>query len=254
MWLMTPQGFFSIVQKPDDAKRGTLTVRARVASDLDNLRNGPLPALGPTIFNAGTDYAARAIAPRQDVANALAELVMSLDYANFKTEVAKRQGAHRAHVYGRVWHELYELQSSQPSIAKAGSYGGVLIDDDGKVLLREVSGHFGNYVWTFAKGRPDPGEAPHETSLREVEEETGYRASIIGSLPGAYGGSTVSTAFFVMRPEGEPGPFSDETAAVEWFSFSEAAERIKLTTTPTGRARDLRVLADVQEWLISHRG
>ncbi len=28
MWVLTPYGFFSIVQKPDDASRGTLTVRA----------------------------------------------------------------------------------------------------------------------------------------------------------------------------------------------------------------------------------
>ena len=26
MWLLTPEGFFSIVQKPGDAARGTLTV------------------------------------------------------------------------------------------------------------------------------------------------------------------------------------------------------------------------------------
>ncbi len=29
------------------------------------------------------------------------------------------------------------------------------------------------YVWTFAKGRPDPGETPEEAAIRETEEETG---------------------------------------------------------------------------------
>ena len=30
MWLITPLGFFSVVQKSEDARRGTLTVRSRV--------------------------------------------------------------------------------------------------------------------------------------------------------------------------------------------------------------------------------
>ena len=79
MWLITPIGFFSVVQKPDDIKRGTVTVRARQESDLDNLRAGPLPALGPTIASAGTDYRYSVIAPKQDVAKALAELALNLD-------------------------------------------------------------------------------------------------------------------------------------------------------------------------------
>ncbi len=264
MWLMTPLGFFSIVQKAEDIKRGTLTVRARNETDIDNLRNGPLRTLGPTITNAGTDYACRAIAPREDVAKALSELAMGLDYANFKTEVGKRQGKARAHLYGEVWNTLYKLQTqpgkfqrgsattrqdNTPAISKADSYGGVLVDGNGKVLLREVAGHFGGYVWTYAKGRPDAGEEPQETALRELKEETGHQARIIGALQKVYGGTTVSTAFFVMEPINDPEPFSKETAAVEWFTFSEAAKRIALTKTAVGRDRDLQVLADVQTWL-----
>ena len=47
MWLLTPIGFFSIVQKPDDTTRNTLTVRARVRQDLESLRLRYLPGLGP---------------------------------------------------------------------------------------------------------------------------------------------------------------------------------------------------------------
>ncbi len=35
MWLITPTGFFSIVCKSGDIKAGTLTIRARVKSDLE---------------------------------------------------------------------------------------------------------------------------------------------------------------------------------------------------------------------------
>lgn len=39
MWLMTPHGFFSIVCKSDDRQKETLTVRSRVKSDLEALKN-----------------------------------------------------------------------------------------------------------------------------------------------------------------------------------------------------------------------
>ena len=35
MWLVTTNGFYSIVRKPWDREAGTLTVRARARSDLE---------------------------------------------------------------------------------------------------------------------------------------------------------------------------------------------------------------------------
>jgi hypothetical protein len=54
MWLFTTIGFFSVVQKKRSDK--FLTVRARVASDLDNLRRHYMQNLSPTITGGGTDY------------------------------------------------------------------------------------------------------------------------------------------------------------------------------------------------------
>lgn len=254
MWLITPDGFFSIVQKPGDAEHGTLTVRARVAGDLDVLRDKHLPSLGPTVAGYGSDYRYRATAPRTDVAAAMAKMIEDTSYENFKNEVAARQGNARASLYGEVWHSLHKLQTDpalcQEGIAAANAYGGVLVNSDGQVLLREVAGHYGGYAWTLAKGRPDPGETPTQTALREVAEETGYAAKIIGWLPSAYAGDTSTTAFFIMKPVGKPGPFGVETTAVEWLPFDKAIERILLlTTSAAGRARDVRVLEDAQEWL-----
>ena len=64
------------------------------------------------------------------------------------------------------------------TIPKAESYGAVLFNAKGEVLLREPTGHFGGYAWTFAKGRPDRGENPTDTALRELREETGYNAEL----------------------------------------------------------------------------
>ena len=127
-------------------------------------------------------------------------------------------------------------------VPSADAYGGVLINDRGEVQLREPTNHFGGYVWTFAKGRPDPGETPEQAALREVQEETGQTARIIALIPGVFAGTTTSTVFFLMEPVGDPGPFSDETDAVRWVNREAARQLMAMTTTPTGLERDLRVL------------
>ena len=84
-------------------------------------------------------------------------------------------------------------------VPSADAYGGVLINERGAVQLREPANHFGGYVWTFAKGRPDPGETPEQTALREVLEETGQAARIIALIPEVFAGTTTSTVFFLME-------------------------------------------------------
>lgn len=60
MWLVTPVGFFSVVRKPTDIKNKTLTVRARVRSDLEALKAQYLPELGPIQESKVNDYRFRA--------------------------------------------------------------------------------------------------------------------------------------------------------------------------------------------------
>ena len=129
--------------------------------------------------------------------------------------------------------------------AKA-AYGGVLIDEYSRVLLREPKGHFGGYVWTFAKGGADPRESPEEAALREVREETGIEAEIVAEVPGWFVGTTSDTQFFVMRPIVDHSDFHEETASVRWVSFEEAAGLISRTHSKTGKARDLEILAAAQ--------
>ena len=133
-------------------------------------------------------------------------------------------------------------QASWP-IAKAQAYGVVLVNDTGEVLLREPKNHFDNYVWTFAKGKPDNNETPAETALRELYEETGYRAEIIGVLPGTYASGLSTNAYFLAKPSNTtPDPFSWETQSIQWASFEKAQNLIGETTNVLGRKRDLAVL------------
>lgn len=111
MWLITPIGFFSVVQKASDVAADTLTIRARVQRDLLALREQYLPGLGEISESKTNDYRFRAVAPRAEVAAAMARLVDDLGYANFKDQVAKVQGKARAHLYHDVWSVLYRLQA-----------------------------------------------------------------------------------------------------------------------------------------------
>jgi hypothetical protein len=111
MWLVTPVGFFSIVQKAADQNAGTLTVRARVHGDLDALREYFLPGLGDIHKSSRNDYRFRTVAPRDEVAAALSSMIHALDYSNFKSEVARVQGAGHRRLYHEVWDALYKLQA-----------------------------------------------------------------------------------------------------------------------------------------------
>lgn len=126
---------------------------------------------------------------------------------------------------------------------KAMAYGGVVFDAEGRILLREVAGHYGGYVYTFAKGRPDPGETPEQTALREVREETGVEAKIVGEVRGIFEGDTTDTKFFLMRPVHVHASYSSETASIAWVAPSDAPAWIAKTRTKRGHERDLAVLA-----------
>ena len=172
--------------------------------------------------------------------------------------MAKEQGKVRAGFYGKVWEVLYSLPDQaapaeappavgMPAVTAAcglkAAFGGVLVDEQGRFLLREPQGHYDGYVWTFPKGRPEPGESPEQAALREVREETGYRALIVSKLPGRYEGGTTVNEYFLMSSVGVPGTFDKkETQATRWVSAEEAETLISMTTNPAGKKRDLAVL------------
>lgn len=135
------------------------------------------------------------------------------------------------------------------------AFGGVLVDEQGRFLPREPQGHYDGYVWTFPKGRPDPGESPEQAALREVQEETGYRALIVSKLPGRYEGGTTVNEYFLMSPVGASGAFDKkETQATRWVSAGEAGTLISMTTNPAGRKRDLAVLESAVQFIRGQAG
>ena len=145
---------------------------------------------------------------------------------------------------------MTKIHASTPQRSKL-AYGGVLVREDGCVLLRRPSGDFDGYVWTFAKGKQDPSESPEETALREVLEETGVEAEITGEIPGWFASGLSTTHFYLMRAVRETGEWS-ETQAVEWVPLDDAHEWIGKTTNARGRERDLAVLEVAKATLGQH--
>jgi 8-oxo-dGTP pyrophosphatase MutT (NUDIX family) len=258
MWLFTTVGFFSIVQKTSDP---LLTVRARVADDLSQLRDRYMPGLSPTIIGGGADYPFRATISRDDFARGLAQVVQDIDYASFRDEIERVTGRARGPIYTQVWKVLMKLEND-PASQSAGpvekgtlwkrlAYGGIVINHQSRVLLREPQDHFGGYVWTFPKGSCHAGETPGEAVVREVEEETGIIGRIERQLPGTFEAETTLNTYYLMSFERETDWQDLETLRIRWASLDEAEKLIGMTSDAGARAHDLEVLKLAYEL---HRG
>ena len=124
---------------------------------------------------------------------------------------------------------------------QAHAFGGVLIDGD-KILLVQPTNFYGGYVWTFPKGRIDPGETPEETAIREVYEESGYHAEIIDVIPYLFSGTTSNTVYFRMKAVGTPEQPGWETQDTKWATKEEAYEMVAQNMETAGRKRDKLII------------
>ena len=83
MWLCTELGFFSIVRKEPDS----FHIRARCREDLEQLALAACCGT-PVASYAGSDYPWRIICPAADLSKYMGILTTSIDYGNFKSEIA----------------------------------------------------------------------------------------------------------------------------------------------------------------------
>lgn len=135
------------------------------------------------------------------------------------------------------------------------SYGGVIFNDEGKVLLREPAGHYDGYHWTFPKGGGDKGEHPLDSAKREVAEETGHHGEVFGHVPGVHSSNPASGSYFyMMKSAGEnPHLMDKETKSTRWASLDEARELIKQSKNKGGRERDLGILEAAYKAYHAHK-
>jgi len=108
MWVMTDQGFYSIVHKSFNPE-GVLTVRARCREDLDRFRD-QVASASEIQEDAGADYRFRVTAGQEETGDWLKKQVEEIRYDNFKNHIGETQGWDRERVYANVWKELLALK------------------------------------------------------------------------------------------------------------------------------------------------
>jgi 8-oxo-dGTP diphosphatase len=103
--------------------------------------------------------------------------------------------------------------------------GGVIVRDDGRIAVI----HRPRYDdWSLPKGKLDPGESFEDGAVREVLEETGVRARIVGELePTSYvdrKGRDKLVRWYRMALDGDPVEFApnDEVDELRWLTPGEA--------------------------------
>lgn len=86
-------------------------------------------------------------------------------------------------------------------------------------------------LWELPAGRLDPGEKPLQAAKRELQEETGYRASrwkkLISFYPSPGFVSEKMTIFLATElTAGEATPMEDERIQARWFSARQVEQMI----------------------------
>ena len=106
-----------------------------------------------------------------------------------------RELAHEVVYRGRVfevWRETYRGHVVEKVVYR-GAVVIVPVEGDRLLLIRQYRPVVGEYLYEFPAGTLEPGESPEECALRELEEETGYRASILEKLGSFYSSPGYST-------------------------------------------------------------
>ena len=103
MWIFTTSSFLSIVDKGGDGS--TLLVRARAKGEIEAVFPEAKVDITPR-----NDYRYRARIAREEVAQAMANMVRDIRYGNFKSTV-KDHVRHEA--YMGVWEVMYRYQSQK---------------------------------------------------------------------------------------------------------------------------------------------
>ena len=102
MWLFTTTGFISVVYKED-----AVQIRARDKASLESVAKS---VSCPIIHTPLADYPYRVSTNNVDFAQWVNGQVLSIDYSNFKSEVAAVKGYEFARPLNKVWDVMHAVE------------------------------------------------------------------------------------------------------------------------------------------------
>lgn len=123
-----------------------------------------------------------------------------------------------------------------------------LIDRDHLCLLRNVRATVGEELWEVPAGTLEPGEPPEQCAVRELEEETGYRAGKWRKLREFYPSPGVLSErmYLFLAEELTPGP--QRLEAGERIEPHVVAWRDAIAWARDGTIRDAKTLVALLLW------
>ena len=114
------------------------------------------------------------------------------------------------------------------------SAGGLVVDEQGQVLLIRARDLRNQPVWTLPKGALMAGETSEQAALREVREETGYECEVVRELEVVTywfqrGGQRIkkTVRWYRMRPVAKVGEHDHEVDETAWVAPAEASTRLR---------------------------
>ena len=118
------------------------------------------------------------------------------------------------------------------------SAGGIVFNDKGEVLVTQ---HSQNKNWSFPKGLIDPGQTPEEAAVREVREEGGVEAEIMGKV--GYNKYVyilngekifkIVTYYLMKYKSGNIADHDWEVSDIGWYGFEDALKKLTFSADKT---------------------
>jgi 8-oxo-dGTP pyrophosphatase MutT (NUDIX family) len=90
------------------------------------------------------------------------------------------------------------------------------------------------HIWVYPKGHIEPGESPEDAAVREVREEAGVTARIVGPIDDVaieVAGERQRIRYFLMRAEDDGDGAPGEGRRSCWVTAGEALRRLPHATS-----------------------